>query len=157
MRPAWVLSVPDGPHVGPMNLATRDSPVNVRDRTIKCLIGKSTGLEVDSPTQTVSIATRHLWDFIVMISNGRWSVTAEYILLFTIQRVEYAYCIIVMPHNCQAAIIHDISLIFPHYIQHTDAVDLTYPATHWIVLAKVEIYITYIYKFNSFDHRLRCR
>ena len=24
MRPTWVLSAPDGPHVGPMNLATRD-------------------------------------------------------------------------------------------------------------------------------------
>ena len=23
MGPTWVLSVPDGPHVGPMNLATR--------------------------------------------------------------------------------------------------------------------------------------
>ena len=25
MRPNWVLSAPDGPHVGPMNLAIRDA------------------------------------------------------------------------------------------------------------------------------------
>ena len=24
MEPTWVLSAPDGPHVGPMNLAIRD-------------------------------------------------------------------------------------------------------------------------------------
>ena len=27
MGPTWVLSAPDGPHVGPMNLAIRDSRV----------------------------------------------------------------------------------------------------------------------------------
>ena len=26
MGPAWVMSAPDGPHVGPMNLAIRDTP-----------------------------------------------------------------------------------------------------------------------------------
>ena len=29
MGPTWVLSAPDGPHVGPMNLAMRGSQVNV--------------------------------------------------------------------------------------------------------------------------------
>ena len=28
MGPAWVLSAPDGPHVGPMNLAIRESFVS---------------------------------------------------------------------------------------------------------------------------------
>ena len=35
MGPTWVLSAPDGPHVGPMNLAIRDSRVN---RTVRVLI-----------------------------------------------------------------------------------------------------------------------
>ena len=26
MEPTWVLSAPDGPHVGPMNLAIREDP-----------------------------------------------------------------------------------------------------------------------------------
>ena len=35
MGPTWVLSAPDGPHVGPMNLAIRDtsaSNINIRSR-----------------------------------------------------------------------------------------------------------------------------
>ena len=31
MGPTWVLSAPDGPHVGPMNLAIRDIPYNAAD------------------------------------------------------------------------------------------------------------------------------
>ena len=30
MGPTWVLSAPDGPHVGPMNLAIRESNLNNR-------------------------------------------------------------------------------------------------------------------------------
>ena len=30
MGPTWVLSAPDGPHVGPMNLAIRDASEMIR-------------------------------------------------------------------------------------------------------------------------------
>ena len=31
MGPTWVLSAPDGPHVGPMNLAIRDANVQLSE------------------------------------------------------------------------------------------------------------------------------
>ena len=37
MGPTWVLSAPDGPHVGPMNLAIRDSS-DMRDQASWCWI-----------------------------------------------------------------------------------------------------------------------
>ena len=35
MEPTWVLSVPGGPHVGPMNLAIRGMLFVAHDKTVK--------------------------------------------------------------------------------------------------------------------------
>ena len=37
MGPTWALSAPDGPHVGPMNLASRDGEITIPD-TIKDIV-----------------------------------------------------------------------------------------------------------------------
>ena len=38
MGPSWVLSAPDGPHVGPMSLAIRDCVVSARQEQMVCII-----------------------------------------------------------------------------------------------------------------------
>ena len=93
----------------------------------------------------------------VMISSGRWSVTAECILLFNIQRVNYAYRIIVMPHNCHGAIIHDISLIISslYSTYWRSWLDVSCQPLNRFGESRNMYYI--YYTLYSFDNRLRCR
>ena len=49
MGPTWVLSAPDGPHVGPMNLAIRVYKPD-QDRTLSFIIGFLNG-DVKAPEQ----------------------------------------------------------------------------------------------------------
>ena len=44
MGPTWVLSAPDGPHVGPMNLAIRDG-IDAQQHTWVYLIASSARLQ----------------------------------------------------------------------------------------------------------------
>ena len=59
MGPTWVLSAPDGPHVGPMNLAVRD----IHDITM-ISIGNMPG--VGFSVQMSVMWTDLIWDYLLM-------------------------------------------------------------------------------------------
>ena len=69
MGPIWVLSTPDGPHVGPMNLAIRDaSHFGIGILTNIKLAGEAGpspllqwGKFVSSPTHLMKLSQLHIW------------------------------------------------------------------------------------------------
>ena len=69
MGPTWVLSAPDGPHVGPMNLAVREISPILDIVTCSCtMVANSSSFSVVSVSDTVTVPAT-LADTVVIISN----------------------------------------------------------------------------------------
>ena len=84
--PTWVLSAPDGPHVGPMNLAIRDMTLNPNHRNVKlecelhvfttCVKSEITVVTLGCDPRDCAWDTRHLAQNLVsdMVNHHCWFV-----------------------------------------------------------------------------------
>ena len=84
--PTWVLSAPDGPHVGPMNLAIRDMTLNPNQRNVKlecelhvfttCVKSEITVVTLGCDPRDCAWDTRHLAQNLVsdMVNHHCWFV-----------------------------------------------------------------------------------